>query len=442
MLLVYTHKVTPRLTYIFKHIFTRILKVEVNFTSKVEKFIAHNGLKLTYSKQPLGNEIFIKSEELLFEQGINDIEVKMGEWDAVPCFFMNRQPATIPFDIFAASFYLLSRYEEYLPHVKDHYGRFSSKESLAYTANFLEKPLIDIWAYKIRGLLQEKYVDFQFENRSFEYISTIDVDMAYCYDQKGVIRTVGGYIKDLVNVKIKELWLRTSVILGLKKDPYDTFDELIELQKKFNIKTIFFFLVSEYTTYDKNISSRNASYRSLIKTVADYCKVGLHPSYFTMKNDVKLKKESKRLEEITNMPVQRSRQHYLRIDIPETYQNLIGLEINEDYSMGYAQDYGFRASTCTPFYFYDLDYEIQTPLKIFPFAVMDVTLKDYLQYSYKRSYEVINKLAKEVQQVDGTFITLFHNETVSEHGRWKRWKKLYRDVFKEIARYPNDKISN
>ncbi len=154
-----------------------------------------------------------------------------------------------------------------------------------------------------------------------------------------------------------------------------------------------------------------------------------------MNSDIKLKKEKKRLEEITNSPVQLSRQHYLRLALPETYQHLIGLEIAEDYTMGYAQHYGFRASTCTPFYFYDLDYEIQTPLKIFPFAVMDVTLKDYLGLSYKRSYAVLSKLAREVQNVNGTFITLFHNETLSNKGKWVRWKKLYIDLFKQISTF-------
>tara|TARA_R110002073_G_scaffold336208_1_gene530919 strand:- start:54610 stop:55920 length:1311 start_codon:yes stop_codon:yes gene_type:complete len=435
MLLVYTHKVTPRLTYTFKHFFTRILQIQVQFTTKIEKFVAHNGLKLTYSKQALGNEFFIKSSDLLFEQGINNVEIKMGKWDNVPCFFNNRQEASIPFDIFAASFYLLSRYEEYLPHVKDNFERFSAKESLAFKHRFLEKPLIDIWAYKFKDLLQEKYEDFKFEKRNFEYISTVDVDVAYCFKHKGVVRTLGGYAKDLAGFKIANLWLRTLVIFGLKKDPFDTFDRFIELQKQYGIKTIFFFSVSEYTTFDKNTSSRNTKYRSLIKSVADYCKVGLHPSYFTMKNDVKLKKEKKRLEEITNIPIKRSRQHYLRIAMPDTYQNLIGLEVTEEYSMGYAQHYGFRASTCTPFYFYDLDYEIQTPLKVFPFAVMDGTLKDYLGLTNKKAYEVIVNLAKEVHQVGGTFITLFHNETISNRGRWVRWEKLYVDVLKLMTTF-------
>ena len=67
-----------------------------------------------------------------------------------------------------------------------------------------------------------------------------------------------------------------------------------------------------------------------------------------------LKKEKMRLENIINTPVTFSRQHFLRLSIPETYQNLIDLDIEEDYTMGYAKYAGFRASTCTPFYFFDL----------------------------------------------------------------------------------------
>ena len=433
MLLVYTHKVTPRLTYTFKHFFTRILQIPIQFTTKVEEFVAHNGLKLTYAKQPLGNEFFIRSNGLLFEQGINDINVIMGKWDDVDCFFQSRQTATLPFDVFAATFYLITRYEEYLPHVKDKYERFPAEESLAFKANFLEKPLIDIWAYKFKLLLKEKFPSHQFIDRKFEYISTIDVDIAYCYKRKGVLRTIGGLLNDLSRFRLLDIWLRILVLLGFRRDPFDTFDLLLDFQKQYCIKTIFFFLVGHYTTYDKNISSGNTNYKSLIKSVADYADVGLHPSYFTMKNEGLMKKEKLRLENILNRPALKSRQHFLRLDMPETYQNMVNLEIHEDYTMGYAAHYGFRASTCTPFYFYDLDYEIQTPLKVYPFAVMDGTLRDYLDLSNKRAFEVIIKLATEVRKVDGTFITIFHNETLSNRGRWRRWKKLYTDIFKQLS---------
>ena len=88
MLLVYTHKITPRVNYIFKHFFVRILQIQVHFTTKVGEFVAHNGPKLSYSKAPLGSEFFIRSHDLLFEQGINDVDITVLKWEDVPCFFL------------------------------------------------------------------------------------------------------------------------------------------------------------------------------------------------------------------------------------------------------------------------------------------------------------------------------------------------------------------
>jgi len=153
-----------------------------------------------------------------------------------------------------------------------------------------------------------------------------------------------------------------------------------------------------------------------------------------MKKELKIKKEKSILEDIVNFPITRSRQHYLRVELPETYQHLVDLEIKEEYSMGYASHYGFRASTCTPFYFYDLDFEIQTPLKVFPFAVMDTTLRDYMSFTPKKSFNTIIQLAKEIRKVDGTLITIFHNESVSGSGRWRGWGRLYEGLLKELSK--------
>jgi phosphopantetheinyl transferase (holo-ACP synthase) len=151
----------------------------------------------------------------------------------------------------------------------------------------------------------------------------------------------------------------------------------------------------------------------------------MHPSYFSFKNIEVLKKEKGRLEQIINTPVTFSRQHFLRLSIPETYQYLIDLDIEEDYTMGYAKYAGFRASTCTPFYFYDLDFEIQTPLKLYPFAFMDGTLKHYMQLDNDASLAKILALKDAVKKVNGTFISLFHNDTLSDEGDWIGWKEIY-----------------
>ena len=429
----YTHKITPRVRYIFTQFFVRLLQIPVSFTTIVDEFVAHNGLKMTYSKAPLGKEFFVKSHDLLFQQGIDDVDIKMSLWDETPCFFSVGKTSTIPFDIFAASFYLISRYEEYLPYVQDEFERFPASESLAFKHEFLKKPLIDIWAFKFLSYLQEKFPVYEYKTRKFEFVSTIDVDNVFAYKQKGILRNVGGFIKDVLTLRFDIAFERFLVLLNFRKDPFDTFDILLDLTKKYKIKTIFFFLIGDYTTYDTNVSSSNAKYKSLIKSVADFVEIGLHPSYFTMKNDEKLKKEKIKLEGIVNKPVTKSRQHYLRFKLPETYQNLIDLDVKEEYSMGYADQYGFRASTCTPFYFYDLDFEIQTPLKIIPTAIMDTTLNDYLAYVPTVAKSKIDQLINEVKHVNGTFVMLFHNETLSENKRWKGWKNIYEDVISQIS---------
>lgn len=430
MILIYTQKITPRVRYIFRHILSRILLIPINFTTKAEDFLAHTGPKISYAKMPFGNEFFIKSNDLLFEQGLNDLEISIQKWDDIPCFFATNKKSAIPFDIFAASFYLITRYEEYLPHVKDIHGRYTATQSLAFKYRFLEKPVVDIWAFKLLKIIQEKFPDYLFKKRTYKFISTIDVDNAFAYKHKSFIRSVGGFITDIIHLKLVDVWTRLIVLLNLKNDPFDTFQKLLRLKKEQNVNTLFFFLIGNYSSFDTNVSATKKKFRLLIKDIVDYAPVGLHPSYFSTNDATMIKKEKERLENITNIPVQRTRQHYLRFNLPETYQILIDLEIEEDYSMGYASHVGFRASTCTPFYFYDLDFEIQTPLKIFPFALMDTTLNDYMKLTPKQSLGKIKELKDEVKAVQGTFITLFHNESLSDYLRWKGWRRLYESMLK------------
>lgn len=428
MLLVYTHKITPRVSYIFKQFFVRILNIPVSFTTEVAQFVAHNGPKITYAKAPLGNEFFIQSSELLFDQGINDVEVKIGSWDDVPCFFITGEASSIPFDIFAASFYLVSRYEEYLPHLQDEHERFVATESVAYKNGFLDIPLVDFWAKKFLKLLIDKFPEYKVEDKTFDMLTLIDVNIAFQYKHKGIVRSIGGYMNDIFKLNLLNFWNRLMTNLNFKKDPFDTFDRIIALKRKHNLNVKFFFLIGDYTTYDKNISAYSSRYQSLIKSVADYASVGLHPSYFAHKNADKLKREKIRLESIINTPVELSRQHFLRLSIPETYQNLLDLDIMQDYTMGYEKIVGFRASTCTPFYFYDLDYEIQTPLKIHPFAFTDITFKNELELSNKESLKKMLDIKSHVKKVNGSLITVFHNESFSENEHWKGWSTLYESV--------------
>ena len=411
-----------------RHIFVNILGIEVDFTVKVEEFIKHSGPKITYTKQPLQNEFFIRSNDLLFEQGINDIQINMSSWEGTPCFFPTGERSNIPFDIFAASFFLVARYEEYLPHVKDIHGRFSPKDSLGYQKDFLQKPVVDIWANQLLDALLDRFEELEFKTRSYRYLSVIDVATSHCFANRGIVRGFAGLMIDLGRFKFKRVVERMAVSLKKRKDPYDNFAELIALQKTYGYKSNFFFQFAEYSKYDKNVSTNNNRFRSLIKHVADYAPVSLAASYSSFDNLEILKKEKSNLEEVINRPVNNCKMRYNRVDVPESYRNLISAEFTDDFTMGYTHELGFRAGTCTSFQLYDIPLEVKQPIKIHPFAI-----NDYALTKFKREEEIFKSVAalyREVKKVNGTLVTMFSNELLGTDGD-KDWMSIYTKIVTE-----------
>ena len=422
MILVYTPKITRRIEYIFKHIFINIIGLNVDFTSEVNEFVSFEGPKLSYAPKRLSNEFYIKSNSILLEQGFSDIEIDVKDWDESKCFFYNEN-GTVPFDIFAASFYLISRYEEYLPHLKDVYGRFSFQESIAHKNNFLEEPVIDIWAYKLKESLCSFFPNVIFDDRKFKLKTIIDVPSVYYYKNKGFLRTIGGVFTDLARLKPKNIYTRLLVIFRLQKDPYDTFNWIVNKQKQVSDKFLFFFLVGKFSTYDKNISLIKQPFVNIIKLVSDYSIIGLKLSFFALSNLNILKKEKADIESITNRDLTISRNSFSKVNLPINYRNLIKLNIREDYTMGYVNKIGFRASTCTPFLFYDIDNDIQTPLLINPYNLMDYSLLTINSFLDKK--EKVIETIKKVKSVNGTFTSIFHNYSFSNDSRWKRFKEIF-----------------
>ena len=425
MVLVYTHHITPRVKYAFNMLFQQFLSCEVTYTTQVEEFIAYDGVKISYTKNPLGKELFFRSHSILFEKGIVEQEIHVRSWKGQKIFFEQTDNSAMPFDVFAAGFYLLSRYEEYLPHIKDRFHRFPAKQSLAYKNSFLKIPIIEYWLKELVLVLQTKFPNFNPPSRQFKFLNTIDVDNAYCYLEKGLIRTVGAVCRSLFRFDFKPISKRFKVLLGKEKDPYDTFDYLLQLQKKYDFESIYFFLLADYGHNDKNITHTSKKFQTLVKTISDYVKVGIHPSWASNSDSHKLSMEINRLESIVNREVHRSRQHFLRLDLPNTYRRLIDLGILHDYTMGYATQVGFRAGTSLPFYFYDLDMEMQTSLLIHPFAVMDGTLNEYMELPIDDAQYLVKEIIDYVKEVDGVFISLWHNETLGDNRNWKDWRQVY-----------------
>jgi hypothetical protein len=434
MLLIYTPRITNRLRYITGLMLRDLLGLELVFTSREDEYLSCEGPKLCYGKCLATGELFIASSGLLFETGISGKEMHYFDFGDSKAFFLVYDTTSLfPFDIFSASFFLVSRYEEYLPHFRDIHGRFPAQESEAFKQGFLRRPLVNIWTVAIKEALAARYPAIVFRKRTFRFQPTYDIDAAYAYSHKGFTRTLGGFLKTIQAGNFKEMKQRLRVLLNLENDPFDTFALQFKWQKQYDLHPVYFILFADYGLNDKNLPVNDRYFQALIKAIADHAEVGIHPSYGSNQKPAKLATEIARLSKVLRREITSSRQHFLKIELPATYRNLINLDITDDYSMGFASEPGFRAGICDTFNFYNLDLETETKLRVHPFAIMDATLIDYLGMKPEHAYTYIEPLLREVRSLGGTFISLWHNHALSNDGQYKGWVSVYEDLLKNAT---------
>lgn len=419
-------KQTDRLRYIFDLMLGDLLGVDFELYTNAEKFASVEGPKLNYGCERVGQEPLQKAVNLLFERNIVEQDLKTIDFEGTKALFpVYGKDNLMPFDFFAASFYLVSRYEEYLPHVSDKFGRFKAESTWMFENGMLQKPLVNIWTMKLGERLQSQYPELQLKKRIFRFLPTYDVDAAWAYKHKGFLRTSASFLKNLAAHDFDLIKERHQVLFRHRRDPFDSFDLLFDLQKKYSLHPIFFILCGDYDTNDKSISIRNDAFQALIKRIGDYADVGVHPSFASYLDSEKLRVELERLSSVLNRDVTKSRQHFLRMNLPRSYQKLTELDVMDDYTMGFASQAGFRAGIADAFPFFDLENDVVTPLVVHPFALMDGTMRDYLNLNLDDSYELACRLVDEVKSVNGTFIYLTHNETLGGEKRWVGWPEMY-----------------
>lgn len=421
-MLIYTNEITDRLVYTLDFIFNDVLSSDYYLTDDESSFVSSSAKnKISYSKQNLGG-IHITPSSLLSESEIKPQDISPGYWSELPTLFHNNN-GDIPFDIFSSVFFLTSRYEEYLPSTKDKHGRFQAKESVAFKHNFLSRPIINEWSEKFSKKIGLKITD----TKVFESIITIDIDNSYSYKGKGLKRSVLGLSRDILHLNLKSLKARINSFKNIEKDPSNSFNYIINSLTEFK-KKIFFILNGDYNTFDKNLPLTSPAQKELIKKLAAKSEIGIHPSYQSNFEKGCLKKEINSLEEFIQKPIISSRQHFLMLEFPKTYQNLIRENILNDYTMGYAEAIGFRSSTCTPFYWFDLTKNKQSTLKIYSVGLMDGTLHDYLKLTPNDAVNEAKKQIDYFKKYNGTFVLIWHNTSFNEIEGWKEWKPVYEEI--------------
>jgi hypothetical protein len=388
--LIYLEQLNPRIEYVFRHIFKQIFLFDVEFTINKEYFISSNLPKISYCNFPLENELHLKFSSFFNQNSVEemlDYIENEGFWK----------------DKVAVSFALLTRLEEYSNFKKDKFGRFTFNESILFKKIEAKQPFVDVFAYDLLNELQNNNSISTL--RCFFEQPTIDLDHPFYIKYKSLFRQLISVFSSLIRLHIKVVFVKIFVLLGFAKDKYDIYETTNKLK---NI--IYFLPLGNYSKIDSFHNTKKKSYNDFLQKLKWKNKIMLHPSYASNDSIYTLTREIKRFQVLYGETPTGCRQHYIKLEFPKTYQNLIQQGIVNDFSMGFHDAVGFRAGTCTPFYWFDLTKNQETFLKVFPFCWMDVTFLKYLKLSTNESKKQIEELKNTVKKYEGYYSYIFHND--------------------------------
>jgi hypothetical protein len=424
LIAIYSEIESPRLNYALKALL-RPVSVPFFIVKNKSEFDEFKGAKLIYSENAWDNHLHIPCSPFF----LNDSIIKSEQFD-FPFEVPENGAFHFNFDVLAASFILQSRYEEEVVSKRDAFGRFESKNSLLSRRKWLERPMVDEWRLALLRELKNRFPFFDYTPTSHNVHLTVDVDSAFSYLHKGWYRIAGGFAKDILKFDFKNFVRRSMVLLRLRQDDYTTYNYIEGLQKQFNLELTYFFLLSNFGTYDKNVPYSSKALQALIQSLSKKFRVGIHPGVASHSSLSVLKEEVRRLQFITEKKVSHARMHYLKMNGAETYHNLLQCEIENDYTMGFADGVGFKSGTAFPHYWFDFKTEKETTLMLHPFVAMDATLNRYMKLSAHEAIDKLKELKQTCERLNVPFCLLWHNESFSECNEWKGWKEVVAEVMR------------
>jgi hypothetical protein len=418
---IYTPIVTSRLQYALQFIFEQVLQVPYQIITS-NTVLPPEAILINYSAEPIRQAFTITPVAILFQHDITQ-QVLQASGDGEDFIIYPTHNASIHFDVFAAVFYVLCRYEEYLPHQTDEHGRYPHTLSLLHQHNCLHLPIVNVWITIFYQLLSRQF-NTPTVHPNYKFINSIDVDLAYKYKGKSLAKLFGLMGKAILHFKFNEVKQLIATVIWGKPDPFDSYNLLLSKRP-----SLYFILMAEQQSqYDRNHNPHSALMRQLVLKLAHQNYIGIHPSYQSNINGQLMAQEQLLLHNILKEPVTKSRQHYIKFTLPYTYEQLIHNGIVHDYSMGYGSANGFRCGTTCTHLWYNLSTNTLSNLQIFPFVWMDANCHFEHKWSIAQAKESYLSYQNLIKQYGGYFIPIWHNFMLNANADESDYTQLYKEV--------------
>ncbi len=406
---IYTPILTTRIRYIMEFIFQDILKITPVFTHSVEEATSQTIPCISYGEKIAEDIPYFAASHFLLETEI--IQFKLQKIKFADVFVpFPVQEGLLPFDIFAASFFLVSRYEEFV-HKKYKKQPFTASDSYQKKENCLNKPLINDWAFLLKNILKSKFPDFIFPQKQFQNIPCI-ITVPTLQRPKGLIKKSKLFISDITHKDGRKKIIDNLAGLGYNELLNKEFLNNLYLQN--NLEGHFFLDTGSYS----NVSS---IIKHFFNTIHKPSRFGIFQPSDLSSISAAVEPFKAELKTLKIPDILRTQQ-LDNLILPTYYLRLLNIGTQVDYSMGYKNHTGFRAGTCTPFKWYDLQLEKPSELTVYPYCITDFAL---IEMGATAAKSRIETLIERVQLVEGTFCTVWQLKNLSNNVKFKKWHYLY-----------------
>ncbi len=343
-------------------------------------------------------------------------------------------------DIFGSIFFMISRYEEPVIKERDAHNRFPATSSVAYKSGFLNRPIVDEYVEILWACMKLLWPGIQRKQYSYRVFLSHDVDHPFVvYDQSWhqIFRNIAGDLTIRKDLSLALQRIKCKVRNDSTLDPANTFDFIMDLSEKYDLKSEFYFM-TDHTAGSLDGSEYSIESLQITKLMHRIYerghRIGLHGSYNSFSNPQQIKKEFERLMKTTEkLGIKQDswggRQHYLRFENPITWQSWEDAGLNYDSTLGFADYIGFRCGTCHEFPVFDLETKRVLHLREIPLIVMDVILWGDQYPNLKSEKDIIERIkniSDTCRNYSGTFTLLWHNSSLIS--LWQ--KELYSEILK------------
>ena len=339
----------------------------------------------------------------------------------------------LPWDIVASSFYFLSHWQEIVAPREDAHGRSPGQDHTSHKPGHLGRPVVDDYLHMLELALDRASREMGKEfHRTSLWPDEREFAVALTHDVDWIRKFTPRYFLSLPvrPRKLRRDWAQLARHLRGAKDPYDTVEDIVALEKAYQSTSTFFFLTARRHPFDGKLLS--ASYPPITPRIAALCKwiggegweVGLHGSYLSIDQLAYLREEKESLGMVAK--VQGARQHYLRVDVEKTLRIMEAVGLRYDTSLGYNERVGFRAGFSFPYHPYCVAEDRPFNVLEIPLAVMDAAL-DGEGLCDREALEKSLSILEAVRTSGGCCAVLWHNN-IFDTAQYPGYDRVYEDI--------------